>query len=142
MVDSSDRAQQAFDSMNSFVQDIFNLEMSIRNAMTEQNKSSEEILKAIQSMNTSAQEINRAANSMEQEGGAITNEMSTLKTHTRDLNRSMSLVQKDTETIHASIETVDALMLETGNTLIKLLETMHQFKTSETNETENDVAIN
>lgn len=131
MVQSSGRAQKAFDAMNTFVQDIFNLELSIRNAMNEQNKSSEEILKAIQAMNTSSQEINRSANDMEKEGASITNELSILKDHTKDLNRSMYLVQKNTETIHTSIESVNSLMQETSDTLKKLLETMQEFKTSE-----------
>lgn len=131
MVQSSGRAQKAFDAMNTFVQDIFNLELSIRNAMNEQNRSSEEILKAIQAMNTSSQEINSSANDMEKAGASITNELSMLKNHTKDLNRSMILVQKNTETIHSSIESVNALMLETSETLQKLLETIQEFKTSE-----------
>ena len=131
MVQSSGRAQKAFDAMNTFVQDIFNLELSIRNAMNEQNKSSEEILKAIQAMNTSSQAINRSANEMEKEGASITNELSTLKNHTKELNRSMSLVQRNTETIHTSVESVNELMQNTSKTLQKLLETMQEFKTSE-----------
>lgn len=131
MVESSGRAQRAFDAMNSFVQDIFSLELSIRNAMNEQNRSSEEILKAIQSMNTASQEINRSANAMEEEGTAITNELAMLKNHTKDLNRSMSQVQRNTDTIHSSIEKVHELMQETSGTLEKLLETIEEFKTSE-----------
>ena len=138
MVQSSGRAQKAFDAMNSFVQDIFNLEISIRNAMNEQNRSSEEILKAIQSMNTSSQEINRSANAMEEEGEAITNELTLLKNHTKDLNRSMSQVQRNTETIHSSIEKVNELMQETSTTLEKLLETIKEFKTSEQFDAEQD----
>jgi methyl-accepting chemotaxis protein len=128
MVESSEKAREAFDGMNAIIIEAHRHEDEIRDAMREQSVGSAEILKAIASINSITERVRRAFDDIDASGSKIRTELASLKSRTAELGESGVGVVRGSISIKEAMEAIRTLARETDAAVGAVDASMSSFK--------------
>lgn len=128
VVNASFEAQNAFEKMDSLIQQVSALEKEIKQSMAEQSGGSKEVLDALTEINKVTTEVKDGAGEMARGIQIIQDEMEKLMTRSRNITRNIEDIFQKTEGINESIKSVEEMGKQNKNTIGGLTSVSAQFK--------------
>jgi methyl-accepting chemotaxis protein len=127
VVNASFEAQNAFEKMDSLIQQVSSMEEQIKHSMDEQSGGSKEVLDALTEINRVTGEVKDGAGEMTQGIQVIQDEMEKLMTRSRNITRNIEDIFQKTGEINGSVKSVEEMGEENKNTIDGLTTVSRQF---------------
>jgi methyl-accepting chemotaxis protein len=128
MVESSERAKEAFEAINDVVTRVNRNEAGIRDAMVEQKAGSREVLEAIAAINAITARVRSSVDAIDENGTTIRNELASLKSTSGEVADAMRGALEGSEAIKDALESIERLSERTSAAMTEVEASMASFK--------------
>ena len=128
VVESTAKAERAFEEIFERIEAVNNLLREVKFAMEEQSAGSRQVLEALVTINTTTSEVRSSAEDMKRSSSTIVDEMKNLSTLTRDVNGRIDEMAQGTGDITRVVEDVTGLTKDNKNQIDRVNAELRKFR--------------